>query len=208
MAVQQILLYQLGRPALWLMAGVDAGPVAGGGVGELVMAVTNKKHLEFINNYFLLRFNATDAYEATYPKATRESARRLGSQLLVRTDIQEEIQLRTNETASKVEDAILKASILDLPISARKSKPDKVYFIRSENGLVKIGIASDVYSRLGNLNTASPIELELLFWIQCDNARRTEVSLHNIFESKRVKGEWFKLTDEDLIWVRNNYGVE
>lgn len=59
--------------------------------------VTNKKHLEFISNYFLFRFNATDAYEATYPKATRESARRLGSQLLSNIDISEEITRRLKE---------------------------------------------------------------------------------------------------------------
>lgn len=54
-------------------------------------------HLAFVNEYFLCNMNATDAYANTHPKATRESARRLGSQLLTNVDIQEEIQRRLEE---------------------------------------------------------------------------------------------------------------
>lgn len=64
---------------------------------NVVMSITNKKHQEFINNLFLFRFNATDAYEATYPKATRESARREASRLLTNVDISEEITRRLKE---------------------------------------------------------------------------------------------------------------
>lgn len=54
-------------------------------------------HLAFVNEYFLCNMNATDAYAKTHPKATRESARRLASQLLTNIDVQEEIQRRLKE---------------------------------------------------------------------------------------------------------------
>lgn len=66
----------------------------------------NKKHLEFVNNYFLFKMNQTDAYQATYPKASRESARRLGSQLLTNIDIREEIQARLDEQKMSADEVL------------------------------------------------------------------------------------------------------
>lgn len=42
-------------------------------------------------------WNATDAYQAAYPKSSRDSARREGSRLLTNVDIAEEIQRRVEE---------------------------------------------------------------------------------------------------------------
>lgn len=60
------------------------------------MGLSNK-HSEFVNNYFVFGMNGTDAYQATYPKASRETARRNAHVLLTKADIQEEIQARLKE---------------------------------------------------------------------------------------------------------------
>jgi hypothetical protein len=75
------------------------------------MAIS-KKHLEFVNNYFLLKMNQTDAYQATYPKASRESARRLGSQLLTNVDIQEEIKRRFDEQKMGPDEVVAELSAI------------------------------------------------------------------------------------------------
>ena len=49
------------------------------------------KHKAFVDAYFRLAMNATDAYAEAYPKASRETARRNGSTLLTNTDIRSEI---------------------------------------------------------------------------------------------------------------------
>lgn len=57
----------------------------------------SKKHQEFVNNLFLHKMNGTDAYQETYPKASRESARREASRLLTNVDVKAEIQARLDE---------------------------------------------------------------------------------------------------------------
>lgn len=54
------------------------------------------KHRKFCEEYLRL-WNATDAYQAAYPKSSRDSARRDGSRLLTNADILEEIQRRVEE---------------------------------------------------------------------------------------------------------------
>jgi phage terminase small subunit len=55
------------------------------------------KHRRFVDAYFRLALNATDAYADAYPKASRETARRNGSMLLTNTDIRAEIDRRFSE---------------------------------------------------------------------------------------------------------------
>lgn len=54
------------------------------------------KHRMFCEKY-IETWNATDAYQAAYPKSSRDAARRDGSRLLTNADISEEIQQRVAE---------------------------------------------------------------------------------------------------------------
>jgi hypothetical protein len=74
---------------------------------------------------------------------------------------------------------------------------DKVYFIKSEN-FVKIGFTSEkMANRIGNLQTCSPHELELLGAIP--GPKRLEDLLHRKFEKFNARGEWFLLSEEVLM---------
>ena len=55
------------------------------------------KHKHFVDAYFRLALNATDAYKDTYPKASDDTARINGSKLLTKTNIREEIDRRFTE---------------------------------------------------------------------------------------------------------------
>ena len=66
----------------------------------------SKNHQNFINEYFLQGMNGTDAYQAVYPKASRESARREASRLLTHVDIQAEISRRLKETQLSADEVL------------------------------------------------------------------------------------------------------
>jgi hypothetical protein len=73
-----------------------------------------------------------------------------------------------------------------------------LYLIKCQQ-YYKIGVANDVQSRLAQLSTGNPFELEPVTVCGFDNASAVEAVLHQRFESRRVRGEWFDLDSEDLI---------
>jgi hypothetical protein len=82
-----------------------------------------------------------------------------------------------------------------------------VYFLHDwKNEAVKIGIASDVGRRVSALRMATAIDLVLLGSIE--GSRETEAELHRQFAHERIRGEWFKATEELMacVWrlVRSN----
>lgn len=65
------------------------------------------KHRKFCEEYLKL-WNATDAYQAAYPKSSRDSARRDGSRLLTNADIAEEIQRRIAERTMTADEVLVR----------------------------------------------------------------------------------------------------
>jgi hypothetical protein len=79
-----------------------------------------------------------------------------------------------------------------------------VYFIGStELGAVKIGAAKNPHKRLESLQTSSPYELTLYLVIQNANEIK-EKQLHELFKEDRLKGEWFKLSDNMIYYLSNS----
>jgi hypothetical protein len=71
-----------------------------------------------------------------------------------------------------------------------------VYIIKG-GSLYKIGRTTNLERRLRAFN-GLPFPVEVVHTIQAGDACGLETSLHSLFKSKRVKGEWFSLTEEDL----------
>ena len=75
-----------------------------------------------------------------------------------------------------------------------------VYFIqRGWSGPIKIGTATDPYTRLGALQTGSPSQLRLIGIIP--GGFELEGQLHTVFASARVLGEWFQPCHELLTYI-------
>lgn len=72
-----------------------------------------------------------------------------------------------------------------------------LYLIKCQQ-FYKIGIANDVESRLAQLSTGNPFELEVLAVYGFANAQVVEASLHQRFTNSRVRGEWFALNNSEL----------
>jgi predicted GIY-YIG superfamily endonuclease len=157
-----------------------------------------KRQQVFIDEYLKCFNGAEAARRAGY---SEKSARQTGSDLLANPDIKEYINVNMDERKNNT------LSIASDWIRAASKKSNYVYLIRADNGLTKIGISYDVERRLYTLDTASPVRLSLLFFFEPSNAVKTEKYLHIKFDKKRVKGEWFNLSDSDIDWIRMNYDI-
>lgn len=77
-------------------------------------------------------------------------------------------------------------------------KPGQVYLVHSELNLYKIGQSKNASCRVACLATSSPVALELIHTIECDDRISAERRLHEEYSSLRRNGEWFKLSPEDV----------
>lgn len=86
-----------------------------------------------------------------------------------------------------------------------------VYFVQVESdGPIKIGATQKISSRLSTLGSANPSVLRLIAFIRCpsyDRAFYNENALHRKFHANRIRGEWFRPTDELLDWLRDDSSV-
>lgn len=73
-----------------------------------------------------------------------------------------------------------------------------VYLIKAANGLVKIGVTRDINKRFSKIKSGSPIDVELIGSVLTATGRELERRLHQEFEAKRIRGEWFALDDQDV----------
>ena len=62
-------------------------------------------------------------------------------------------------------------------------------------GLIKIGKSSNINQRSNQLNS------KMIYTIDGD----FEKELHEFFEHKRIDGEWFLLSDDDIEYVKSRY---
>lgn len=92
-----------------------------------------------------------------------------------------------------------------IPLSLQRtlSTEGYIYVIKSTDGKYKIGRARDVKHRLNCLQTGTPKKLKLILQIKTSNNNVLEKLCHRKFATKRLRGEWFKLTKEDLNWLKN-----
>lgn len=74
-----------------------------------------------------------------------------------------------------------------------------VYFIKSEEtGLIKIGYSKDLMGRINGLRQEHKAEMELIHYISTYDSVGLEQVMHTLFSEKRINGEWFDLSEEDI----------
>lgn len=85
-----------------------------------------------------------------------------------------------------------------------------VYILKTGKNLYKIGKTRDLHKRLASYNTHLPVIYRVIRQYLAANMDELEQSLFVVFQHKRTKGEWFELTDDDLIICDNiaqNYAL-
>lgn len=89
-------------------------------------------------------------------------------------------------------------------VSKKKTVFQNTYLIYDDqNGLYKIGKSNNVQNRVRALSISNQnLKLKLI------HLGDIELYLHKKFAKKRVFGEWFKLTDEDICDLSTKYNFE
>lgn len=81
-----------------------------------------------------------------------------------------------------------------------------LYILIASNGLCKIGRSNNLYQRIASLWTMIPDEFEVYALFSTDKHIVCEKVVHRKYEDRRVKGEWFVLTQNDLDELLRDYG--
>lgn len=80
----------------------------------------------------------------------------------------------------------------------KKPIPGAFIYLISCREFVKAGIAKNPKGRLGNLQIGSPFDLKLLKTFMTITPRWDERRLHFLWKDYEVRGEWFKVKQEEL----------
>lgn len=79
---------------------------------------------------------------------------------------------------------------------------DHVYIIRAGNTRAfKVGVSCDPERRRRQLQTGNAEPLKLMFTSPCVgvNAYHAEHAIHKFLRDKHAHGEWFRLSDDDVV---------
>jgi len=81
-----------------------------------------------------------------------------------------------------------------------KDKSGYIYIIQSltESTNYKIGRAKDAIERIHRLEVKLPFAIDVIHVISCSNRYDAERQMHERYKDRRLNGEWFKLTEEDI----------
>ena len=78
-----------------------------------------------------------------------------------------------------------------------------VYLLKIENKpQYKIGVTNNLNRRLKQISPKMPFELKVIHTIKDNQIYKLEEKLHNKFKDKKIKGEWFKLNDNDVNYIK------
>ena len=86
-----------------------------------------------------------------------------------------------------------------------------VYILKTGKNLYKIGRTHNLPKRIAVYHTHLPILFRVVRQYPAQNMVELEESLHIIFQHKRIKGEWFGLSNDDITICDNiarNYALE
>lgn len=75
------------------------------------------------------------------------------------------------------------------------------------DGVYKIGRSLDPQRRLQEVQTFSPVPVEIAYTIANKKDASIESALHKHFKHCRLHCEWFCLSEEDIDWIYRNYDL-
>ena len=96
---------------------------------------------------------------------------------------------------------LFKARIVESVLPQDRRNRQFVYVIENmDNGAIKVGVAQDPEKRLAQLQTGNVSELCLVYQSYvCSNAFNIESLVHQHFEDKHIRGEWYSASKDDVI---------
>jgi hypothetical protein len=89
-------------------------------------------------------------------------------------------------------------TIEQLHKATKQYRTPAIYLVKC-NEYYKIGRSNSILDRIRVMEIGNPYKLELVFFARTDKDLEVEKMLHKTFEHKRIKGEWFCLSDSDIM---------
>lgn len=83
-----------------------------------------------------------------------------------------------------------------------KHKYGWLYFLETTDGLTKIGITTSLKTRIPGIQSGLPMESRLVWSFETDYSVKLEAWVHEFFEDKQVRGEWFDLKGIQLAYIQ------
>lgn len=114
-------------------------------------------------------------------------------------------ELLKNGHIKQVHDSIKVYSLLEATIEIT-NQSGFLYVLGDNYGNYKIGITKDVAKRLSTYKTHMPYDPVIIKIVFCNGVRSVEKAIHNKFKSNRLNGEWFKLGQDDLLYLNDFLG--
>jgi len=88
----------------------------------------------------------------------------------------------------------------------QRARQHCVYILKTGKNLYKIGKTRHLQQRLSAYHTHLPILFKVVRVYECPPGAtmdELEEALHIVFQHRRIKGEWFQLTDQELVICDN-----
>ncbi len=82
-----------------------------------------------------------------------------------------------------------------------------VYIMKCAN-YYKIGHSKNPKNRRLTIQTHNPLDVKICALLKTESFIDIEKELHKIFITKRSRGEWFELQENDLIFLKVDYGFD
>lgn len=76
-----------------------------------------------------------------------------------------------------------------------------IYVIKC-NQYYKIGLAKNLSSRLSAIQSGSPYSIQCIVKFKCSEPKYCESMLHEIFNGQKIRGEWFLLDKQDILFIK------
>ena len=77
-------------------------------------------------------------------------------------------------------------------------------YIITDGQYYKIGMTTgEAHKRMKEIQTMNPRKLEVIYQMEMNFPYDYERLLHDLFKHKRLKGEWFELTKEDIPIIKD-----
>lgn len=87
-------------------------------------------------------------------------------------------------------------------IETGRDKSGFIYLIKADTGHYKIGRTKELKRRMNLFNVNLPFQIELIHTFPSTDYVGAETDLHHRFAEKRVNGEWFQLSDDEVEWLK------
>lgn len=88
------------------------------------------------------------------------------------------------------------------------NKKGFVYFLKAEKtNWYKIGMTNNLHDRLNQLRPIMPFKIKIAYYIKANNRYKLEKKIHKVFKDKKINGEWFELSTNDIQLIKEFGGI-